>query len=133
MAKESGRNQSTDELRAEIARSRERVGRDLRGLRYELDFSRKFRRSFRQQTVAWLTAVVVVGTLIAVLPVRKKKVYIDAKSGRKTQGKLLEAGFALGLLKIAASLFRPAITTFITNKIRGNLAREHSAKKLTRF
>ena len=129
MAKESGRDQSTGELRVEIARSRERVARDLRGLRYELDFPRKFRRSFRQQTVAWITAIVVVGTLIAVLPVRKKKVYVDAKSGRKTKRNLLEAGFALGVLKIAASLLKPAITTFVTKKILGYPRPERSAKK----
>ena len=40
MAEKSGRNKSVDELTAEIAGSRERVGRDLRGLRYELDFPR---------------------------------------------------------------------------------------------
>src|SRR2546426_10766779 len=119
MAKESGRDQSTGELRAEIARSRERVARDFRGLRYELDFPRKFRNSFRQQTVAWITAIVVVGTLIAVLPVRKKKVYVDAKSSRKTKRSLLEAGFVLGVLKIAASLLRPAITNFVTKKMLG--------------
>src|SRR5439155_471300 len=38
MAQKSGHDKSIDELRAEIARSRERVGRDLRGLHYELDF-----------------------------------------------------------------------------------------------
>lgn len=119
MDKESGRDQSTDELRAEIARSREHVTRDFRGLRYELDFPRKFRRSFRQQTVAWVTAIVVVGTLVAVLPMRKKKIYVDAKSGRRTKKNLIEAGFALGLLKIAASMLRPAITSFVTKKLLG--------------
>ena len=48
MAEESGRNKSTDELRTEIARSRERVGCDLRGLHYELDFPAKLQRSFRE-------------------------------------------------------------------------------------
>src|SRR2546426_12638526 len=119
MAKESGRDKPADELKAEIARSRERVARDFRGLRYELDFPRKLRRSFRQQTVAWVTAIVVVGTLVVVLPLRKKKVYVDAKSGRKTKRNLLEAGFALGVLKIAASLLRPAITSFVTKKMLG--------------
>jgi hypothetical protein len=129
MAKEFRRNQPTSELKAETARSRERVAGDLRGLRYELDFPRKFRHSFRRQTVAWITAIVVVGTLIAVLPVRKKKVYIDAKSGRKTKRNLLEAGFALGVLKIAASLLRPAITSFITKKMLGYPGPERSARK----
>ena len=37
MAEKSGHNESTDELRAEIDRSREHVARDLRGVHYELD------------------------------------------------------------------------------------------------
>ena len=45
MAEKSGRNKSIDELRAEIADSRERVGRDLCGLHHELDFPAKFRTS----------------------------------------------------------------------------------------
>ena len=38
MAETPGRNKSIDELTAEIAESRERVGRDLCGLRHELQF-----------------------------------------------------------------------------------------------
>src|SRR5437773_9169122 len=104
MAEKSAGKKSIDELRAEIAGSRERVGRDLGGLRHELDFPAKFRRSFREQTVSWITAAAAVGALIALAPMRRKKIYIDAKSGRKTRRKLVETGFALGALKIAASL-----------------------------
>src|SRR5438093_1102442 len=102
MAEKSGHYKPIDELRAEIARSRERVGRDLRGLHYELDFPAKLRRSFREQTVSWITAAAAVGALIAFAPMRKKKIYIDAKSGQKTRRKLTETGFALAALKIAA-------------------------------
>jgi hypothetical protein len=81
MAEKSGRNKSIDELTAEIAQSRERVTRDLRGLRYEVDFAAKFRRSFREQTISWLTTAAAVGALVALAPMRKKKIYVDAKSG----------------------------------------------------
>ena len=119
MAEKSGHDKPIDELRAEIARSRERVGRDLRGLRYELDFPAKLRRSFREQTVSWITAAAAVGALIAFAPMRKKKIYVDAKSGRKTRRKLVETGFALGALKIAASLVRPVIVEFVKNRLIG--------------
>jgi type IV secretory pathway component VirB8 len=117
MAEKSGHNKSTDELRAEIASSRERVSRDLRGLQYELDFSRKIRRSFREQTGSWITAAAAVGTLVVLLPVRKKKIYIDAKRSSKSNKKLLETGFALGALKIAASLIRPVVVEFVKNRL----------------
>jgi hypothetical protein len=117
MAEKSGRNKSIDELTAEIAQSRERLARDVRGLHYELDFPAKFRRSFRQQTVSWLTAAAAVGALIALAPMRKKKIYVDAKNSRKTKKKLVETGVALAVLKIAASLARPVIVEFIKNRL----------------
>jgi hypothetical protein len=117
MAEKSGRNKSIEELTAEIGQSRERVARDLRGLKYEVDLPAKFRRSFRQQTVSWLSAAAAVGALIALAPMRKKKIYVDAKSGRKSQKKLVESGVALAVLKIVANLARPAIVEFVKTRL----------------
>jgi hypothetical protein len=117
MAEKSGRNKSIDELTAEIAQSRERVTRDLRGLRYEVDFAAKFRRSFREQTISWLTTAAAVGALVALAPMRKKKIYVDAKSGRKSQKKLVETGFALAVVKIAANMIRPVVVEFLKNRL----------------
>jgi hypothetical protein len=117
MAEKSGHNKSIDELTTEIAQSRERLARDVRGLHYELDFPAKFRRSFREQTVSWLTAAGAVGALIALAPMRKKKIYVDAKSGRRAKKKLAQTGFALAVLKIAASLARPVVVEFVKNRL----------------
>ncbi len=92
MAEKSGRNKSIDELTSEIAESRERVRRDLRGLQYELDFPAKFRRSFREQTGSWLTAATAVGALIALAPMRRKKIYVDAKGARNHRGSWSKPG-----------------------------------------
>ena len=119
MAEKSGRKKSTDELTMEIARSRERVGRDLRGLHYEFDFPAKLRRSFREQTTLWITAAAAVGVLIAFAPMRKKKIYVDAKNSRKPKEKLLETGFVLGALNIGANLMKPAIVEFVKNRLKG--------------
>jgi hypothetical protein len=129
MAEKSGRNKSIDKLRTDIARSREHVARDLRGLQYELDFPRKLRRSFREQTVSWITAAAAVGTLIVLLPVRKKKIYIDAKRGGERQKKFLEAGFVLGASKIAASVLRPVIVDFLKNRLTDHAGRSGAAKR----
>src|ERR1700757_652738 len=117
MAEKSGHDKSIDELRAEIAGSRERVVRNLCGLRHELDFPAKFRRSFREQTVSWITAAAAVGTVIALAPMRRKKIYVDAKSSRKSQKKLVETGFVLAALKVVASLARPVIVEFVKNRL----------------
>jgi hypothetical protein len=129
MAEISGRNKSTDELRTEIARSRERVGCDLRGLHYELDFPAKLQRSFREQTVSWLAAATAVGALIVLLPTRRKKMYVDLKSGRKANKKLVETGFALGALKIGASLVRPAIVELVKSRLMGVSVRPRTRSK----
>jgi hypothetical protein len=117
MAETPGHNKSLDELTAEIVSSRERVSRELCGLRHELDFPAKFRRSFREQTVSWITAAAAVGALIALAPMRRKKIYVDAKSSRKTQKKLLETGFALAALKVVAGLARPVIVELVKNRL----------------
>jgi hypothetical protein len=129
MAEESGQNKSIDELRMEIASSREHVARDLRGLRYELDFPRKFRRSFREQTISWVSAAAAVGALVVLLPIRKKKIYIDSKSGQKAKKKLIETGFALGALKIGASLLRPMIVDLVKNQVTASARRSRPARK----
>jgi len=123
MAEKSSNNKSIDELRAEIAGSRERVGRDLRGLQHELNFAAKFRRSFRKQTVSWITAAGAVGALIALAPMRKKKIYVDAKSSRKSQNKLAETGFALAAAKLVAGLARPVILEFVKNRLTASARR----------
>ena len=119
MDEESKRNKSTDELRTKIARSRQRVDCDLRGLHYELDFPAKLQRSYREETVSWLAAATVVGALMILLLTRKKKIYVDPKSDRKVNKKLVETGFALGALKIGASLVRPAIVELVKNRLTG--------------
>ena len=128
MAEKFGSDRSTGELKAEIVRSRERVARDLRGLHYELDFPGKLRRSFREQTVSWLTAAAAVGTLIILLPVRKKKIYVDAKKGGKREKKFLEAGFILGASKIAASVLRPVIVDFLKNRLTDYTGRSRAPR-----
>ena len=120
MAEKPGYNKSIDQLTVEIALSRDRVARDFRGLHYELDFPGKLRRSFREQTGSWLSAAIAVGALIAFAPIRKKKIYIDAKSGQKTKKRLMETGFALGALKIAASFVRPIVLDLVKNRFIGS-------------
>jgi hypothetical protein len=104
-------------LSEEVTRSRDVVARDLGGLRYELDFPRKLRRSFKTETVLWVAAAVAVGVLIATLPARTKKVYVEPRTGEKSKKRLLEAGFVLGALKIASTLLRPVIVDLVRSRL----------------
>ena len=116
MVEKSGHNKSVDKLTAEIAESRERVGRDLRGLQYELDFPAKFRRSFRKQTGSWISAAAAVGALIALAPMRKKTVYVDASGRRKGEKKMMETGLAMAAIKLVGNLARPVVMEFVKNR-----------------
>ena len=109
-------SESINELKTEIAGSRERLSRELQGLRHELDFPAKFRRSFRKQTGSWLSAAAAVGALIALAPMRKKKVYVDARSRRKGDKKLMQTGLAMAAIKLVGNLARPFVVEFVKNR-----------------
>jgi type IV secretory pathway component VirB8 len=109
-------SESTNELTGDIARSRLRVASELRGLRYELDFPARFRRSFRKQTGSWISAAAAVGALIALAPMRKKKVYVDATGRRKGDKKLMQTGLAMAAIKLAGNLARPVVMEFVKNR-----------------
>jgi hypothetical protein len=130
MAQEPGQEKSLHRLRQEIAHSRDRLARDLGGLRYELDFPLKFRKSFQRQTVVWVTAAVVIGVVLAVMPARTKKVHVRAKPKGKGGAKeeILGAGLAIGAMRLAATLLKPVVLNFISKKVKGyaaDAARKH--------
>lgn len=121
---------SREEIKREIDRSRDRLARELEGLRYELDIPRKIRHSLQSQTAIWVGAAAIIGLTLSLLPRRKKEIYVDAKSGRPPKKhRLLEAGFVLGALKIAATLFRPMLTKFIASKMRDFAASDRAPRK----
>ena len=93
MAKDPGQKRSLDEIKQRIERSRYELGRDLGGLRYELDIPLKIKKSFQRKTALWITAAVVLGLMFTVGPVRKKKIYVDAKGKRKGTKKTGRDGF----------------------------------------
>ena len=124
MAEKPGQEKSLHELRQQAAHSRDRLGRDLSGLRYELDFPLKFRKSFQRQTVLWIGAAIVVGVIFAVMPAREKKVYVrgGGKLDRKRQGEeqkkgLIGAGLAMGALRLAATLLKPTLMKYATDRM----------------
>ena len=135
MDKNSRREQSTGDLRMEIARSRDRLTSDLRDFRRDIDIPRRIKRSFQTQTGAWITAAVVVGALLIVLPARKKLIRVEAKGprrGKKTKEGILQAGFALGALRFAATLLKPMVVQFVSRKMRGYMSDGYAPKPKSR-
>ena len=125
MAEKPGQAKSLHELRQEAAHSRDRLGRDLSGLRYELDFPLKFRKSFQRQTALWIGAAIVIGVVFAIMPARTKKVRVKTRTksrGEQQKEGILGAGLALGALKLVATILKPTITAYVSKKMSGYAA-----------
>ena len=125
MAKERQQEQSIQQLRQEIAHSRDHLARDLTGLRYELDIPLKFRKSFQRNAAVWVSAAVLTGVVFTARAIPRKKIIYttDSKSGHRAKGEeqnkgLLQAGLAKGALRFAATLLRPVVVSFVTQRLR---------------
>ncbi len=129
MAKKSGNNKSDAELKEQIARSREDLALRLNRVREEVDLPRRIRRSVRREPVRWIVGAIAVGLLVTAVLTRKKKVIVDAKGGTKSKHPLLEAGFVLGALRIAASLLKPVVINLVEKKLRSYSGRGRSGPK----
>ena len=118
MAKESGKDQSLAEIKERIERSRYDLGRDLSGLRYELDIPLRVKKSFQRNTVLWLAGAAVLGLIFTAGPRRKKKIYVDVKGRKKAQETVMEAGLLLTAAKFAAGVLKPIVVSYAMQKMR---------------
>jgi hypothetical protein len=124
MAQERRQTKSIAELRQEIAHSRDRLARDLTGLKYELDFQLKFRKSFQRNAKTWVTAAILTGVVMTARAMPKRKTVVNVKSGggQKAKGEeqkkgLLQAGLAMGLLRFAGTMLRPVVISMVSKRI----------------
>ncbi|MEA3186636.1 MAG: hypothetical protein QOD99_466 [Chthoniobacter sp.] len=104
------------ELAVELDRARAKLARNVDAFRRDIDLSAHFKKSFRANRGPWIGAAAMLGLLVAKLPARKKKVYVD-RSGKESMKRLEKAGLALALAKLALSAAKPALTAFATKKI----------------
>ena len=106
----------------EIEESRERLARAVRDTRYQLDVPRRIRRSFQERPAVWIVGAVVVGAVVMMLP-RNRTVYVAGEKNGKGKSKILETGFLLGAARIAATLLKPAVISFIRSRFSDDGAR----------
>ncbi|MFL6529913.1 MAG: hypothetical protein ACJ8HQ_02215 [Chthoniobacterales bacterium] len=121
MAERQRPEKSIHDLRQEIAHSRDRLGRDLSGLGYELNFPLKFRKSFQRNSKLWAAGATLIGLVVTMRGGSKKKVVVEAgsrgKKGQEQKKGILEAGLAVGALRFAATLLRPMVVSYVTKKV----------------
>ena len=117
-------------MKAQIARSREDLILTLNRVREEANVPRKIRRSVRREPVQWIVGAIAVGLIITGIVTRNKKVIVDvARRGTKAKSVLLETGFVLGALRIAASLLKPVVIKFVEKKFGSYDRRGRSGSK----
>lgn len=110
-----------NEIKQRIERSRFDLGRDLDGLRYELDIPLKIKKSFQRKTVLWIAGAVVLGLMFTVGSGRKKKIYVDAKGKRKKGAEqLAETGLLLTGVKFATSVLKPVLVNYVVQRMKNH-------------
>jgi hypothetical protein len=121
MAQRQRPEKSIHDLRQEIAHSRDRLGRDLSGLGYELNFPLKFKKSFQRKSKLWIAGATLIGLIVTIRGGGKKKVVVEAgsrgKKGEEQKKGLLGAGLAMGGLRLAATLLRPMVVSYVTKRV----------------
>ena len=119
MATTNRSNKSSTELRKHVVHSREQLVHDVDRLRDELDFPKKIRRSFQRQPAVWIVGVVAAGVVVTLMLSRAKKAGPKERRAPAPKSGILQAGFMLGALRIVASLVKPHLEAFLTQKLRG--------------
>jgi hypothetical protein len=117
-----------DALIAEIDLARSRLTRDFAALRRDADVPAHLKHSFFSHKTAWIGGAGVAGWLLSRIPARKKKVYVGRKE-QKVAKEAAEFGLWFGIAKLLLTAFRPAITTFATQKIADLASRNGAPKK----
>lgn len=102
-------------LRAELDASRQRIGTNFHALRGDLDIPKRAKQAFARQPIAWVAGASVIGLILAKLTFGRKKTVVVKRVGKETAVEKVEkTGLALGVLKIAFDMARPALTKWLT-------------------
>ena len=123
MAKEHRPEKSLHDLRQEIAHSRDRLGRDLSGLGYELNFPLKFKKSFQRHSKTWGFAALLLGLVLSIRPGRKQKMVVERggahgqkKKGEEQKKGLLGGALVMGGLRLLGTFARPMLVSYLTRR-----------------
>jgi len=93
-----------------------------------LNFPLKFRKSFQRRSKLWAAGAAMIGLIVTMRSGGgTKKVRVDrAESKRKGEEQkkgLLGAGLAMGAFRLAATLLRPMVVSYITKRVGSYAAR----------
>lgn len=104
------------ELSAELDRARAKLSRNMAEFRRDIDVPAHVSKAVRQNKTLWLSGAAALGLIIAKLPSRKKKVYVDSRTNKKVK-EAEKASMVLALAKLAFSAAKPMLMGIATKKL----------------
>jgi hypothetical protein len=114
----AGREDRKAELIAALARARTSLDRSATNVREALDVPARVRRSFSNNFFTWLGGAALAGVVLAKLPARKRKVYVNADGKRIAKATVAKTGLLLAAMKIAFDLARPALVKVVSERLQ---------------
>lgn len=96
--------------------ARGQLGGNLTGLKEDLSVGKRFRRSVRENRLAWFGGAAVLGLLLAKLPPMGRKVVVTQPIFARPPQNAGKAALLLGALKIALDLGRPLIMNWLKDR-----------------
>ncbi len=100
-----------------LQEARGQIAGNIHGLKEDLSFGKRFRRSVRENPIAWYGGAAVLGLILSKLPPMGKKVVVPQPIFAKQQ-KAGKAAVLLGALKIALDLGRPFLTNWLKERAK---------------
>lgn len=99
-----------------LREARGQLAENISGIRDDFSVGKRFRRSVRQNRVAWYAGAAVLGLLLSRIPSMGKKVIVPrAIFAREPQAG--KAAALLAAVKVAVDLGRPMIMTWLRNRV----------------
>jgi hypothetical protein len=99
----------------EIQEARGQVAGNIVALKQDLSIGNRFRRSVRENPLAWYGSAALIGLLLSKIPPMGKKVVVPRPIFAKEQ-KAGKAAMILGAIKIALDLGRPLIINWLKER-----------------
>ena len=119
------------ELTAALAHARGQITEQVHLLGHDLDFPTRARRAFARHPAIWIGGAVLLGLFIARIPFRRKAPAPAPTRTWKKEEPIVEkaekAGLALGALKIAFDIARPALMKWATRGVADYFAQRGRA------
>ena len=117
-----------EELSAQLDQARGRLAQSMGAVRQDLDVGRHLKESLRAHKGAFLGGAGVLGLLLAKLPPRKKKIYVERKSKERVKD-VEKAGIWLLLLQLLFKTFSPAIASIVSDQLSNYLKKRAGGPK----